>query len=49
MMIKINLDINIDKDKYAMQTVKDEVFGYDVICPFYFKNEKGGDTDDRKR
>ena len=26
-----------------------KLFGYDVICPFYFQNEKGGDTDDRKR
>ena len=49
MMIKINLDINIDKDKYAMYTVKDEVFGYDVICPFYFHKWKGGDANGRKR
>ena len=25
------------------------LFGYDVICPFYFQNENGGGADDRKR
>ena len=25
------------------------LFGYDVICPFCFTNEKGGDADGRNR
>lgn len=43
-----NFNVRLTRVDFKYHTY-DEVFGYDVICPFCFTNEEEGDVYGRKR